>query len=798
MPGRDIPAGYQTEIRRTAYGIPHIKADDWAGLGYGYGYVQAQDNLCTLADAFTTFRSRRSYFFGPDAKPPAESTLGRPKNIDADFFFRLIAPDEVVQTYKARQAREIQDLARGFAAGYSRYVRQIKSGEAQAAHQACRTEPWVDEITEADVYRRMVAANIAGGYARFVPHIANAQPPRRIDDGDARLSPSSTDMLAQSVSQTHFQVGGQEGIGSNMIGFGGHATGTGHGLLFGNPHWYWRGQDRFYQAHLTIPGKLDVSGTSFLGLPLIVIGYNNSIAWSHTVSTARRFGLFALTLLPGKPTSYLHDGQVREMTQVPITIEAKTRDGKIENITRTLYRSHLGPMIDLTAFSPQMRWDGSKAFAIRDINADNFRIFDTYLRWGQARTLDEFIGIQKEEAAVPWLNTVAIGRRDRRVWYADIGAIPNVPDALAAACTTSEYAKAFAQAAPGVPFLDGSRSSCDWINDPDAVQPGAMPSSKMPSLIREDYVANMNGSHWLSNPAQPLSGYPRIVGREGTAQSLRTRLGHLLAQRRLAGTDGYAGNKATSDIIRNVVLDSQVLSAELFKSQLLDNVCTHEKITIARDALTGEVFAPAREIDITNACKVLRLWDNTGNASARGAHIWDEFWARASLLPRAKLFSTPFSAADPLRTPRNLKTGNALLAEAFAVAVLRIQQSGFALDAPRSAYLFVSRNGTRIPLFGGCESMGYFTIACSKNRIEQGGYPMDGDATGNSYMQIVTFSNDGVEPYTLLTFSQSDDPASRHFADYTQRYAEKQWLRVPFTESEIIADPEFTSVSLRQ
>ena len=42
---------YQVEIRRTALGIPHLKADDWGSLGYGYGYVQAQDNLCKIGRA---------------------------------------------------------------------------------------------------------------------------------------------------------------------------------------------------------------------------------------------------------------------------------------------------------------------------------------------------------------------------------------------------------------------------------------------------------------------------------------------------------------------------------------------------------------------------------------------------------------------------------------------------------------------------------------------------------------------------------------------------------------------------
>src|SRR3954452_2374685 len=41
---------YKATIRRTAYGIPHIEAKTWEGLGYGYGYAFAQDDICTMAD----------------------------------------------------------------------------------------------------------------------------------------------------------------------------------------------------------------------------------------------------------------------------------------------------------------------------------------------------------------------------------------------------------------------------------------------------------------------------------------------------------------------------------------------------------------------------------------------------------------------------------------------------------------------------------------------------------------------------------------------------------------------------
>jgi acyl-homoserine-lactone acylase len=70
-----------------------------------------------------------------------------------------------------------------------------------------------------------------------------------------------------------------------------------------------------------------------------------------------------------------------------------------------------------------------------------------------------------------------------------------------------------AAALPRVPVFDGSRSACDWQTDADSAQKGAIGASRMPSLLRDDYVANMNDSYWLANPKAPLTGYPDIMGR---------------------------------------------------------------------------------------------------------------------------------------------------------------------------------------------------------------------------------------------------------------------------------------------
>ena len=39
---------YRAEIRRGEHGMVHIKASDYAGIGYGYSYAFAEDNICTI------------------------------------------------------------------------------------------------------------------------------------------------------------------------------------------------------------------------------------------------------------------------------------------------------------------------------------------------------------------------------------------------------------------------------------------------------------------------------------------------------------------------------------------------------------------------------------------------------------------------------------------------------------------------------------------------------------------------------------------------------------------------------
>lgn len=749
--GNDNPPpakNYQATIERTTYGIPHITADDFGGAGYGHGYAIAEDNLCVLADAFVTFRGERSQYFGPDAPASEMSTFGSPPNLEADFFFRFVVNDQQVAKFKDAQSEDVRELLSGFTAGYNKYVSELQDGQHPGRHVDCRDQEWLSTTTEDDHMRRLVSLNLAASSANWVEEIASAQPPAAAGANMRSLMRSAPQSI--DIDPERFKLGRKEGIGSNTFAFGSDTTESGGSLLFANPHWYSAGIDRFYHVHMTIPGKLDISGAAIMGSPMIQMGFNDNISWAHTVSTAYRFTLYQLQLVSGDPTRYIQDGEEKALEATEITVQVRQEDGSLVPASRTLYRSIYGPMINLAAMGLPA-WNEQMAFTLRDVNLENTRAFENFFAWNQADSLSEFFDITRQHVGIPWVNTTAIGRGDDRALYSDITAVPNVPDNMLAECLADPLGPIVIQIVPGLPLLDGSRSACDWRTDPDSRQAGAFGSSKLPHLFTTDYVANMNDSHWLSNPEQPLTGFDGIIGREEYQQTLRTRLGHILVRDRLAGADGLNGHLASNENIREIVLNNRVYSAELLKKEVLAHVCV--------SGLTA---------DEQQACDILANWNNTGELDAIGAHIWTAFWEEAEGLD---LYATPFDAADPLDTPAGLNIG--VLNEirtAFSTAVTRLVAENIPLNARLGDIQFFPKPGERIPQYGGEGSEGYFTVL------------------RNSYMHVVDFpEGEPVQAYTFLSGSQSTDPASPHYADYSKAYSAKQWHRIPYTREQIEA-----------
>ena len=97
--------GMSAVIRYTEYGIPHIVGRDYKSLGFGTGWAQAADQVCTLADGFVTLRGERSRFFGPDAA--ADSALSSAtSNLSSDLYFRGVRQTRTVEKLLAERSEE--------------------------------------------------------------------------------------------------------------------------------------------------------------------------------------------------------------------------------------------------------------------------------------------------------------------------------------------------------------------------------------------------------------------------------------------------------------------------------------------------------------------------------------------------------------------------------------------------------------------------------------------------------------------------------------------------------------------
>ena len=86
------------------------------------------------------------------------------------------------------------------------------------------------------------------------------------------------------------------GLASNAWGIGADLSENGKGVLLANPHFPYTGTRRFYEMQVTVPDYYNVHGATLIGMPILALGFNKHLGWSHTVSTAKRFTMYELTL----------------------------------------------------------------------------------------------------------------------------------------------------------------------------------------------------------------------------------------------------------------------------------------------------------------------------------------------------------------------------------------------------------------------------------------------------------------------------------------------------------------------
>lgn len=760
---------FSAEVARTSYGVAHIRAGDFKSLGYGLAYAYAQDNVCMFADSLLTVRGERSRFFGghlPATAPKngeygAASDFMNLNNEDSDFFFKGYLDIDQLRAGYASGSREARDMLAGYAAGYNRYLRDY-AGRLPAA---CSDAPWVRPISVDDMYLVLAekALHASGQvFAREIVDGARGTATLESLGIRHRIAKLNTSFVKERLAKLT-----AEQLGSNALGVGKDMTVDGRGILLGSPHYPWTSTDRFYQVHLTVPGRYDAMGVILGGIPAVVIGFNRDIAWTHTVTTAAHFTTFrlALDVRDASGTTYMADGVPVRMTSKNVRVDSLQPDGTLRSRSKKFYFSRQGAVI--VKPDAGLTWSSTAVHVLADPNRNNTRLMEQWIGIGSARSVTELKGMLERTIGLPWVNTIAADR-DGNTLFADASVVPNVPlEKLASDCLVM----------PALLMLNGSRRECDWSAGHVAPS-GIISPADGPWMMRADYVGNSNDSYWLTNARSLLNGpapfgYSPLYGPTAIEQKLRTRIGFKQFEETLA-------RKARVDIddLQQLAFANRVYAAELVLPQLL-SAC----------------FA-SNDGALMNPCNALASWDRRADLDSRGAVLFREFWNLAAFIPDK--WAVPFDPQDPVNTPRGLKsTAVVPMLAALKVAAHTLTGLNIPLDGRLGDYQAETRNGVRIPIHGAIGDIdGSYNSIHMRSGLGPQGYR--DVAWGTSYIQAVTFDDAGPVARGLLLYGQSVDPASPHYADQLPLYSQKRWPSLPFTAETMRADPNYRTSTLSE
>jgi acyl-homoserine-lactone acylase len=532
----------------------------------------------------------------------------------------------------------------------------------------------------------------------------------------------------EDADETAFgdEPGSRASFGSNMWAFAPSRTQSGHAILMGNPHQPWEPVSTYYEAHLTVPGKLDFYGSTFIGRPILTGGWNEFLGWSHTVNSPFLEQIYELDLDPQQADHYLFEGGSVPLERDDVTIRVKS-EGKPTAESRTFWHTPLGPVVDRRV---------GKVYVLRSACYDNYRAYEQWLRMMQAKSYDEFRKTV-EMNQIPMFN-ICYSDRAGNIFYLWNGTVPILPH-------PDKKTEA----------VHAARWSDVWTR--------FHVTADLPQLFNPPggYVQNCNSPPYLTNLFAPLDpkNYPSYFSPDDL--SLRTQ--HSL---RLVHND----RKFSLEEVCELKHSPLMLLAERVKADLVA-------------ALRAEPATP----ELEEAIRTLKAWDNTVSADSRGGTLFANWWDRyAARNPETGTqvgqFAVPWRRAEPMTTPRGLSDGKRAVAK-FHEALREVNES-YARPDVAWGDVHRIRKGKSVDLSvsGGDGLMGCFRVVdFRKDR--------DGKLAawrGDGWVFAVEFSQPP-KAYTVVAYSQSDVPGSPHFSDQAALFSAGKMKRAAFTDAEIEA-----------
>lgn len=590
----------RADIHWDKWGVPHIFASSEPALFHAFGWSQAHSHGDLLLRLYGQARGRAAEYWGED-------------HLDSDRWMLANGVPDRAEAWLAQQSPGFRRNLEAFAAGINAYAREHPE---RIAPDSAKVLP----VHAADVLahmQRVIFFTFVASQERVM---------EEADDGE------------QAAAEN----------GSNAWAIAPGRAAGGRAMLLANPHLPWSGLYTFYEAQLDAPG-VNLYGAALVGFPVIVIGFNDKLGWTHTVNPLDAYDVYRLAPADG---GYRWNGGVQAYEDDMRTVKVLQPDGSLASQALRLRRSLHGPVI---------KEAGGHAYALRVAGIERGGMAEQWWEMGKARSLAQFDAAMRR-LQIPMFNVVYADHAGN-ILYQYNGFVPKR--------TGGNWAQ-WQEA------VNGDESSSLWQ--------GLHSLGELPRVLNppSQWVHNANDPPWTATLPQAANGYAAYPSYfVPPSMSLRAqRSARMVAEDRRISFEEMIGHKHSTRVeLADRVLDDLLAAARQGSPQ-------------ARDA-----------------AQVLGAWDRKTDADSRGAVLFAE-WAKAMGFmgdEGAALYARPWNEEHPLATPAGLADAGRAV-QVLEQAAGRVRAAHGALDVAWGDVARMRVGKYDLPANGGPGGLGIYRV----------------------------------------------------------------------------------------
>jgi acyl-homoserine-lactone acylase len=661
-----------------------VFANNTPDVGRGFGRAQMESHGNLILRLYGEARGRAAEYWGEEY-------------LASDRWVRLNGVTERAARWYGKLTRPFRAYLDAFARGLNDYA----EAHPQALSQELKVVlPLTSEDVLAHVQRVIYFGFIAS---------------------DRVIGTALADKTAAISNQTTIPV-----AGSNAWAVAPSRSSSGKALLLVNPHLPWSGYYTLYEAQLVGPG-LDVYGVTLVGFPVIGIGFNDELGWTHTVNPIDAADLYELQ---SAGNGYLFDGHIRTFNEKREFIKVRARDGSMKTHVENVKSSVQGVIVGERRGRP---------IALRVAGIEEPGICEQWWEMARSRNLKEFQRAARR-LQLP-LFTIIYADRGGHILSVFNGHVPERP--------AGNYDW------NGV--VSGSSKKTLWTS--------IHPYESLPRVIDPPagWLQNSNDPPWTTTFPLALNrlAFPAYMAPSG--MSFRAER----SARLLSEDTSWS-------------LDELVAAKYSTRLELADRILDEVIAAARQEAINKE----ANNNDLlTEAADVLTRWDRQTEADSRGAVLFERFvrvWNQSG-----GGFQDPWREDAPLTTPAHLADARKTVA-ALRAAAEWVKGTYGSLNIPWGAIHRLRRDGVDLPangiagdLFGSVRVVG-FAPSSNGQRVAN---------LGDSFIAAIEFSTP-VKALALLGYGNASQPLSRHRTDQLEFVSRKELRPVWRTRAEILAHLE--------